>query len=258
MTSLLRIELRKLLPYSTFWVLLVLQCFLLFVFFYARGNVMVNGQMAGAELYQFPKLWMHLAYVSSFLNLIPGILIIILVSDEYAFRTLRQQVIDGFSRANLVQAKYSVILLLAALLAVYVVFLGLGFGLFYGNNTGNETSMFTNVQAIFYYLVQLVGYMSLAMFIAFLVRKTGLAIMLFMAYTLVVERLIQWKTPDGIDQYFPMKSLGALTPNPHAEVEQLILGASEVLTPMQALMPVVLYVTLFCFLSYQLLRSRDL
>ncbi|MBC3539891.1 ABC transporter permease [Rufibacter sediminis] len=257
MTSLLRIELRKLLPYSTFWVLLLLQCCLLFIFFYARGNVMVNGQMAGAELYQFPKLWMHLAYISSFLNLIPGILIIILVSDEYAFRTLRQQVIDGFSRANLVQSKYSIILLLALLLAAYVLFLGLGFGLYHGQNT-DTSSIFTDSQYIFYYLVQLVGYMSLAMLVAFLVRKTGLAIMVFMAYTLVVERLIQWQTPDALDKYFPMKTLGALTPNPHAEIEQLMLGVTDTLSPVQALAPAVLYVTLFCFLSYQLLRSRDL
>ncbi|RNI31249.1 ABC transporter permease [Rufibacter latericius] len=255
MTSLLRIELRKLLPYSTFWVLLLLQCSLLFIFFYARGNVMVNGQMAGAELYQFPKLWMHLAYVSSFLNLIPGILIIILVTDEYAFRTFRQQVIDGFSRANLVQAKYSVILLLAFLLAGYVLLLGLGFGFYHAKESG---AVFTDAQYILFYLVQLVGYMSLAMFIAFLVRKTGLAIMVFMAYTLVVERLIQWQSPDALDRYFPMKTFGALTPNPHAEIEQLMLGVTETLSPLQALAPAVLYVTLFCLFSYLLLRSRDL
>ncbi|WP_207435551.1 ABC transporter permease [Sabulibacter ruber] len=257
MTSLLRIELRKLLPYSTFWVLLVLQLSLLFIFFYARGHVQVNGQAAGAELYQFPRLWQHIAYVSSFLNLIPGILIIILVSDEYAFRTFRQQVIDGFSRATLVQGKYSVILLLAIALALYVLLLGIGFGLYYGKGAEN-TGMFTDAQYILYYLLQLVGYMSLAMLIAFLLRKTGLAIMVFMAYTLVVERLINWQTPDAIDKYFPMKVLGNLTPNPHRELEQLMLGTSEVLSPLQATIPAVLYIGLFCFLSYYLLRARDL
>jgi ABC-type transport system involved in multi-copper enzyme maturation permease subunit len=257
MTSLLRIELRKLLPYSTFWVLLLLQCSLLFIFFYARGHILINGKMAGDELYQFPKLWMHLTYISSFLNLIPGILLIILVSDEYTFRTLRQQVIDGFSRANVVQSKYTVILLLAILLAAYVLLLGLGFGLYYGKDT-EGTSMFTDAQYVFYYLVQLVGYMTLAMLVAFLVRKTGLGIMVFMAYSLVIERLIHWQTPDSIDKYFPMKALAALTPSPHAEMEQLMLGITDVLTPMQALVPAILYIILFCFLSYQLLRSRDL
>ncbi|GGK65089.1 ABC transporter permease [Rufibacter glacialis] len=256
MTSLLRIELRKLLPYSTFWVLLLLQAALLFVFFYARGNVMVNGQMAGAELYQFPKLWMHLTYVSSYLNLIPGILIIILVSDEYTFRTLRQQVIDGYSRADVVQSKASVILLLALLLAGYVFLLGMGFGLYHSKE--GAASMFTEAQYIFYYLVQVMGYMALAMLVAFWVRKTGLAIMVFLAYTLVLERLIQWQTPDTIDKYFPMKALSALTPNPHSELEQLMLGITDFLTPGQALVPAVLYIGLFGFLSYQLLRSRDL
>ncbi|ALI98215.1 ABC transporter permease [Rufibacter tibetensis] len=257
MTSLLRIELRKILPYSTFWVLLLLQCSLLFIFFYARGNVMVNGKMAGAELYQFPKLWMHLTYVSSFLNLIPGILIIILVSDEYAFRTLRQQIIDGFSRANVVQSKSAVILLLACVLAVYVFILGLGFGLYHRTGEGTS-SVLTDAQFVLYYLVQLIGYMALAMLIAFLLRKTGLAILVFMAYTLVIERLIHWQTPDTLDKYFPMKVLGSLTPSPHSEVEQLMLGITDSLTALQALIPAMLYVGLFCFLSYQLLRTRDL
>jgi ABC-2 type transport system permease protein len=257
MTSLLRIELRKILPYSTFWVILLLQCALLFIFFYARGNVMINGQMAGAELYQFPKIWPHLAYVSSYLNLIPGILIIILVADEYAYRTFRQQVIDGFSRADLVQNKYSVILLLAAFFAVYVLALGLGFGLTYGNSV-QTGSIFTDVQFIFYYLVQLVGYMSLAMFVAFLVKKTGLAILFFMAYTLLIERLLQWQMPDQVDKFFPMKVLSNLTPNPHQELEQMVLGATEVLPPLQALVPAVLYITFFCLLSYLLLKARDL
>ncbi|MFB9863894.1 ABC transporter permease [Rufibacter immobilis] len=257
MTSLLRIELRKLLTYSTFWILLALQCSLLFIFFYARGHVQVNGQMAGATLYQFPKLWMHLTYVSSFLNLIPAILIIILVTDEYTFRTLRQQVIDGFSRANLVQGKYAVVLLVAVLLSLYLLLLGLGFGLYFSPSSGGG-GMFTEVQSILYYLVQLVGYMSMAMLVAFLLRKTGLAILAFMAYSLIIERLIQWQMPDSIDKYFPMKAMGALVQNPHKELEQMVLGASDFLTPLQATVPVVLYVSLFCFLSYQVLRMRDL
>ncbi|WP_192821742.1 ABC transporter permease [Rufibacter sp. LB8] len=257
MMSLLRIELKKVLPYRTFWVILGLQLLLMFLFFYVRGHVQINGKMAGADLYQFPNIWPNLVYVCSYLNLIPSILLIILVTDEYTFRTLRQQVIDGFSRAEVVQGKYTSAVLLALVCAFFAVALGLGFGLYFGD-AANRGQVFSQLESVGYYLVQLLGYLPLAMLFGFLFKKSGLAILAFMAYTLVVEPLIHWKLPDYIDKFLPIKALGSLTPNPNSALVQMVLGETEVLTPMQALAPAIGYIALFCLLSYALLRSRDL
>ncbi|QHL88900.1 ABC transporter permease subunit [Nibribacter ruber] len=257
MISLLRIELKKILPYRTFWVILGLQLLLMYVFFYARGHVQINGQMAGAELYQFPKIWTHIVYVSSYLNLIPCILLLILVTDEYTFRTLRQQIIDGFSRADVVKGKFSSGVLLSLVCVLFALLLGLGFGIIYGKAVDAGT-MFSGIQALGYYLLQLLGYLALAMFFGFLIKKSGLAILAFMAYTLIAEPLIHWKLPDAVDKFMPIKAMASLTPNPNSALVQMVLGETESLTPAQALIPVILYIALFCFLSYQLLRQRDL
>ncbi|MGV3539766.1 MAG: ABC transporter permease [Rufibacter sp.] len=257
MITQLRIELRKILPYPTFWVILVLQLILLYLFFYVRGHATINGQTPGAGLYQFPQVWQHLAYVSSYLNLIPGILVLILVTDEYSFRTLRQQVIDGYSRANLVQSKFGVAVLLALFLTGALLVMGLAFGLVYGSAEG-EHSMFTNARFVLYYFMQLLGYLTLAMLVGFLVKKTGLAILAYLAYALIAERLLRWQMPDHLDQYLPMRTFDAFTPNPNQALEQLVLGVTETLTPPQAFVPALLYLALFCGLSYLLLRSRDL
>src|SRR5688500_2377894 len=98
MLSLLRIELRKILPYRTIWVILGIFILLLFLIVKGSSTIEINGQKAGTSLYNFPDIWMKLTYIASYFNLLLGILVIILITDEYSFRTLRQQVIDGYFR----------------------------------------------------------------------------------------------------------------------------------------------------------------
>ncbi|WP_066829956.1 ABC transporter permease subunit [Rufibacter ruber] len=257
MTSLLRIELRKLLPYRTFWAILAVFVILLFVILYGSSNVTINGQSAGATFYKFPDIWPKLTYIASYFNLLLGILLIITITDEYSFRTIRQQVIDGYTRADVVQAKYSVVLLLGVACALYVFLLGLLFGIGFADEVATD-KILTDAQFVFYYLVQAIGYMSLAMLFGFLVKKSGLAIMAFLLYAKVVEPIIHYKLPDSLDKYFPMKVLSSLTPMPGKEMFEMVTGASEALTPLEALLPAVLYISLFCVLSYRLLKSRDL
>lgn len=257
MTSLLAIELRKLVPYRTFWAILAVYAALMVLIVYFGSTVTINGQNAGTSFYQFPEFWSKLTYIASYFNLLLGILVIISVTDEYAFRTLRQQVIDGYSRANVVQAKYSVVLLLGAACAVFVFLLGLFFGSAYGE-AGKASNMFTGAPAVVYYFLQAVGYMSLAMVFGFWIKKSGPAIIAFLLYSKVIEPIIQYNVPDALDQYFPMKTFSALTPMPSKELFEIVTGASESLSMPGAAAQTVLYVTLFCFISYWLLRSRDL
>lgn len=255
--SSLRIELRKLLPYRTFWVILAVFALLLFVILYGSSNVTINGQTAGAKFYQFPGLWPKLTYIASYFNLLLGILLVIIVTDEYAFRTIRQQVIDGYTRADVIRAKYSVVLLLGIACAMYVFLLGLGFGIGFSEalDTGK---ILADAQFVLYYFVQAIGYMSLAMLFGFLIRKSGLGILAFLLYAKVVEPIVHYQLPDAMDKFFPMKVLSSLTPMPGKEMFEMVTGASEALTPLQALAPAIVYISLFCLLSYVLLRTRDL
>lgn len=256
-SSLLSIELRKLVPYRTFWVILAVYVALLVLILYFSSHVTINGQKAGDTFYQFPDLWVKLTYIASYFNLLLGILVIIAVTDEYAFRTLRQQIIDGYTRANVVQAKYSVVLLLGVVCSLVVFVLGLIFGNIFSPD-GNTAGMFTDSHYVFFYFVQAVGYMTLAMLFGFLVKKSGLAIIAFLIYAKIVEPIIHYKLPDSVDKYFPMKTLSTLTPIPNKEMFEMVTGVSESLPIWGAAAQAALYIMLFCLLSYVLLRSRDL
>ena len=66
MISLLRTELRKILPYRTFWVILGIFAVLLFLIVRGSSSIEINGQKAGTSLYNFPDIWMKLTYIASY------------------------------------------------------------------------------------------------------------------------------------------------------------------------------------------------
>ena len=257
MSNLLQIELRKLLPYRTFWVIMLLYSVFLVLFAFASSNITINGQQSGTQIYQFPGIWMKLSYVAGYFNLLLGILLIILITDEYSFRTFRQHVIDGLFRADLVAGKYWVVLLVGLIATAVLTLTGLGFGITYTPRV-TPGLVVSGAMHLVYYLVQAIGYMSIAVLFGFLIRKSGLAVIAFLGYTKVVEPLIHWRLDDNVDKYLPMKVLSSLTPMPGQEVLDSLTGPTIALNPQQAILPALVYIGLFYTVTYFLLKIRDL
>ncbi|MBK0402271.1 ABC transporter permease [Adhaeribacter sp. BT258] len=257
MLTLLRTEYRKILPYRTFWVILGIFTGLLFLIVRSAASITINGQTAGPTLYNFPDIWQRLTYIASYFNLLLGILVIILITDEYGFRTLRQQIIDGYFRTDVIASKLLVLLSIAFFATLVVASLGLGFGLSATENASAQ-QITGNMMYLVYYFVQTLGYMVLAMFVAFLVKKNGLAIIAFLLY-FFVEWIIRFKIDDSINQYFPGKVLNSLAPNPTQSIIDSAVGiTTTALPPQQAIFPAVFYIVLLTVFAYLLLKSRDL
>ncbi|GAA3947634.1 ABC transporter permease [Hymenobacter algoricola] len=252
----LRAELHKILPYRTVWFILLLFVALLALFVAVGSGVVLNGQTVGNSLYAFPALWHKLSYVASYFNLLLGILLIILITDEFQFRTFRQQVIDGSSAAGLVQGKLAV----SGGLALFGMLVVLGVGFFYGLTRSPESAgqATQELSAVLLYGVQALGYLALAALLAFLLRKSGPAILAYMLYAWVLEPVVRLLIPDEIDRYFPTKVFASLTPTPGQELLDTVTGPSGALLPAQALPLALAYAALFWLLSYWLLRHRDL
>ena len=255
--NLLRIELHKILPYRTVWIILAIFAAMMLLILYASSSITINGREMGDDMYRLPKFWQTLAYIASFFNLLFGILIIVLITDEYSFRTFRQQVIDGLSRAQLVLAKFYVVLALATLGTLFLLLLGLYFGLLYSPDKSAD-AIFGKIDFLSYYFVQAVGYMVLAMFFGFLIRKSGLAIVAFIAYAQIIEPLIHFRIPDEVDKYMPIKVFKSLTPMPGQEVLDQLTTPTQLLTPQWAALLALIYIGIFWLFSYLTLKMRDL
>ena len=55
--------------------------------------------------FSFPEAWRTVAYFSSLFVFIPAIVVIMLITNEYTYKTNRQNIIDGWSRNNFITGK---------------------------------------------------------------------------------------------------------------------------------------------------------
>jgi ABC-2 type transport system permease protein len=149
--------------------------------FYTKKNVIdkadPTGLIASASPYDFSHTWQTTSYVGGFLLLLPGLLLILLITNEFTFRTHRQNIIDGINRADFINVKIvmAVIGALAATLLVIITSLIFGFA----SGTSFSTDHFDSVG---YFFLKAISYNMIALLFAVLVRKTGFAIGLFFIY----------------------------------------------------------------------------
>jgi hypothetical protein len=123
MLDLLKIEYKKLIPYSTFWVIFGL--FFLFtpIVFYGFGQVKIDAfPIDFATMYKFPNVWNNITYIASWFNLLIGMLLVILICNEFSFKTYRQQVIDGHSKADFIISKILLMSSFSLLSTLYFFF----------------------------------------------------------------------------------------------------------------------------------------
>jgi ABC-2 type transport system permease protein len=109
--------------------------------------------------------------------LLPGLLLILLITNEFTFRTHRQNIIDGTSREDFINVKMVMALISAVAATVLVIITALIFG--FASGTSFSMDRFDSVG---YFLLKAVSYNMIALLFAVLVRKTGFAIGLFFIY----------------------------------------------------------------------------
>lgn len=212
MKKLLSIELKKVVPYTTFWVMLGIYIVMVFAVFYFIPSIKLKGPLSFFNLssfYTFPDLWHTLTYVASIFTLLLGMLVIILVTNEYTFRTVRQNVIDGLNKADFLTGKLLLILCIALFATIIVFITGIINGSVQTENL-QSSMIFAKIDFVLAYFVQTIAYMCFALFVSTLVKKSGLAIGLFLLYSKIVEPLAAWKMPDEISNYLPFHTISGL------------------------------------------------
>ncbi|MVT11916.1 ABC transporter permease [Chitinophaga tropicalis] len=242
MLNIIKIEWLKVKYYRTFWIFLGLAVLII-----PAVNAIVQDvnsripkqiqQALGRSIYDFPIVWQTVAYVSSFTTVIFGFLLLTLVTNEFSFKTHRQHVIDGWERRELVLSKlfwvvaFSVIaLLVSALTAAY-------FGAVYGK----ESFSLEGFRFLFYYFLQVMLSLCLALLLGVLVKRTGLAIVLYLAYVMVLEQLVVMTLKRFVGD------IGGLMPLQTAD-ELLPLPVVDKLVPLAG--PLDTYVYLTALLAY--------
>jgi hypothetical protein len=260
MIHLIYIEWLKLRKYTTFWVLVGLFAFLFMAWSYGVSNSFINiGGSSGSLLsgsFTFPDIWDNLGYIYSWFVVFLCVLIIISISNEFAFRTGRQHIIDGMERMEFLHAKSMLILLLSFIATLFFALTTLTMGLMKGG-----TQPFDHAIKILHVFLYTLNYVSFAALISFFIKRSGLSIMLLLAYFLfesIVSGIINWKFDTYLGNLLFLQCSDELLP---LQVMKTLssLGQSKPEAPESLLMLFsVIYVGLYYFIVRRKLMHSDL
>ncbi len=185
MINLLKIEWLKIKNYGAFKILAIffsVGVFLVnYIVFIINKNIIGNsgaGAIVGSfSPYNFENTWQTTSYATGFILILPAILIIMLLTNEYSFRTNRQNIIDGWSRHEFISVKLMMALIVALVSTLLVFITALGFGF----ASGTSFSL-NSISHVGYFFLKAVSYNMFAVLISVIIKKTGFAMGLFFIY----------------------------------------------------------------------------
>jgi ABC-2 type transport system permease protein len=267
MPSSLQVEWMKVKNYRTFWILLAITIVSIPAFNYMFYNIMDNsfpknhGKSFLGSPFAFPDVWQTVSWNASMLFLVPAILIITLTTNEFTYKTHRQNIIDGWSRGRFIRIKLIGILLLSLLTTVVVVLTALAFG-YIGNKLPEGVSAWQESRFALFFFVQMISYSLIAFLMALFIKRAGLALGIFFIY-LIIEQVIVGIFRNkyhlsGVN-YFPEEVTDMLIPFPYAKgfVANQAGPSWESHIPVYLLVAAV-YVLIYCLLTNRRFLRSDL
>lgn len=219
MVRLLKLEWMKIRKYRAFLILLALYVVSIlgvnYMVFNSMTKVSRANPMTEALLgnpFCFPEVWQSVSYISSFLFFIAGLIVIMLTANEYTFRTNRQNVINGLSRSQFIGSKILLLIVIALLSALLVFGVGALFGSF-----GKPPFSLHGIKYIGYFFISAMSYLSVALVIITLFKRSGISIGLYFLYIIIVENLLSAlvnKVVPKAGYFLPLESSDQLIPAP--------------------------------------------
>jgi len=164
--------------------------------------------------FAFPEAWHTVAYFSSWFVFIPSVVVIMLVTNEYNYKTHRQNVIDGWSRNQFMAAKFIDILLVSLLITILYIAVSIIIGL---SNSGgsNDVWRFSYYAGLF--ALQTIAQLSIAFLIGFLVKRAFIALGIFIFYFIILENILVGLAKNyanDIGRFLPLEISDRLIPLP--------------------------------------------
>ncbi len=227
-----------------------------------------DGMVYKEMLYMFPSVWQYLGYVGNWLCFFFfGFLAVYTITSEFANRTLRQNIITGLSRRDFFVAKFSFLTAVSLFATLYFALCGLLIGL-----TNTETIYMSKVLqeagTIPRYFLMCMGYMIFGMMTGLLIRRTGIALFLYLSYVMFIESILRYALhyryiKNKSIHFYPMNAVEDLVPVnfPFNEAAEQFLKSNNFslfLSPAEAIITTLIYSSIFSGICCWILKNRDL
>jgi ABC-2 type transport system permease protein len=263
MTSLLKIEWMKLRNYRTFWVMALMFTVFTTAFYVLVGMGLINFGANGinilAQAQSFGKVWDDLCFYASWFVVVIAILMVIITTNEYQYRTNRQNVIDGWNRMQFYHSKWMILLTISLGTTVFVFLLGLLCGMLSGISL---TTCFENSQKLVWMFLLTVNYMGFAMTLSLFFKRSGITIGIFMFYSMCVEFILhalflfKFKYLAG-DFFLPLQTSDELLPLGVSKFLQMGLKTNFYPQPWHYAVATTAWICLYYFIGRIRLAKSD-
>jgi ABC-type transport system involved in multi-copper enzyme maturation permease subunit len=199
------------------------------------------------------------------------------MANEYSYKTLKQNLIDGLSKKEFILSKFYTVVAFALASTVFVFVVSLLLGLSYSDY--NEFAIITSdLEYIVAFFIKLVGFFSFGLFLGILVKRSAFAIGAMVVW-LIGESIFKGylfyslkntentsEQVDGIMQFLPLEAMTNLIKEPFSRlgaVRSVANQVGETITKSYAvdfstILIVCVWTFVFVYLSLALLKKRDL
>ncbi len=235
------------------------------------GHVEIH--LAEQGIFNFPYIWHFNTWVADFLTFFLAIIVVSMVTNEYSYRTVKQNLIDGMSKKEFVLSKFYFLVALSLLATVFVFVMSLILGLSYSDYTSSGI-IFKDIYFLVAFFLKLLGVFSFIMFLGFLFKRSAIALGFFFIWMIVegiFYGLLRWKLFDkelaeNISQFFPYTAIKNLLPEPITRLNAAKNLGKQIGEHIDKFEGVLLlnfiivgvWITTFVYFSYKILKKRDL
>lgn len=215
----LSVEWLKVRRYRTFWIILGLFAITALLANYIFVSIIRADPKVGMILSAgtgFAGVWYNTAFMVSHCVIFLALLMVLLMGNEFQFRTHRQNVIDGWERLRFLHAKWAVALVLSLAVTLFTALLAITTGALTGTDFGSIGDGIENLLWIF---ILSLNYTGAAVMLVSLIRRTGLALIVLLVYYLMIDFIahafFKYKLEVlALDYLLPFESADQLMPVP--------------------------------------------
>lgn len=275
MLRLLNLELQKLLLNKTSKVLIFISFILPFTVL-VLSSIKINFfgfftlELGELGIFNFPMIWHITTFFASYFKFFFAIVVVSMIGNEYSNKTLKQNLIDGLSKKEFVLSKFYTIVFFSLAATILIGLATFLIGLYYSSYTEASIIM-TEIEFLLAYFVKLVGFFSLCLFFGMLLKRSAFALaFLFVLY--IVEWLVFWGAYEifgsadsafKVKNFMPLESMYKLIDQPIQRIAMTKFPDKDTLAydydvHWYEIAIVLGWTALFIFLSYRLLKKRDL
>jgi len=232
--------------------------------------------LADQGIFNFPYIWHFNTYMAAILKFFLLLVIVSMTSNEYSYQTLKQNLIDGLSKKEFILSKFYTVIAFALISTLFVFVVSLTLGILYSDY--NEFSIIiSDLEYLFAFFIKLVGFFSMGLFFGILVKRSAFAVGAIFVW-IILENIFKgylfWsfkdaenpsKSVDFMMQFLPGEAISNLIKEPFSRLGAVKTFANtmgktfdKAEIEMSAIFIVSVWTLIFIYLSYALLKKRDL